>query len=273
MKKLSKLFSIALLGTTLLASLVGCGNKAASTETTTLTIGASPAPHAEILEFVKPLLAEKGIELKIEEFTDYVLPNTALDAGELDANFFQHTPYLDDFNEKNGTKIVSAGAIHFEPLGVYPGKTASLDAIPDGASIAVPNDVTNEARALGLLESLDIITLEKGAGLAATIKDIKENPHNIQFVEIEAAQVPRTLPDVDFGVANGNYALEAQIEATVLASEDKTSEGAQTFANILAVQEGKENDPAIKALLEVLQSEKTTKFINEKYNGLVVPIS
>lgn len=291
MKKLSQLFTLTLLGATLLTSVVGCGNKPADTKSTTtapteatsasettstepitLTVGASPSPHAEILEFVKPLLAEKGITLNITEFTDYILPNTALDAGDLDANFFQHLPYLEDFNAKNGTKLVSAAAIHFEPLGIYPGKSTSLEAIPDGAQIAVPSDVTNEARALNLLASLDLIKLKEGAGLAATPKDIIENPHNLTFVEVEAALVARTLSDVDFGIANGNYALEAKIADTVLVSEAKDSEGAKTFANILAVQEGKENDPGIKALIEVLTSNEVAEFINTTYNGLVIPV-
>lgn len=278
MKKLIKSLAVTLIGATLLTSLVGCGSKSPSadtntsgTENTTLTIGATAVPHAEILEFAKPLLAEKGINLEIKVFTDYVLPNTALDSGELDANFFQHQPYLDDFNTKNGTKIVSAGSIHFEPLGIYPGKSTSLDTIKDGAEIAIPNDVTNEARALALLEAQGFITLKDGAGLSATPKDIATNPHNLKFVELEAAQVPRALSDVDFGVANGNYALEAEISDSVLVSEAKDSEGAKTFANIVAVKEGKEADPAIVTLLEVLHSDDVRTFINDKYKGLVVP--
>lgn len=276
MKKFIKTLSLTLIGATLLTSLVGCTGQttpsADAVSQTTLTIGATAVPHGEILEFAKPLLAEKGIDLKIEIFTDYVLPNTALDSEELDANFFQHKPYLDDFNTKNGTSIVSAGAIHFEPLGIYPGKTATLDAIQDGAEIAIPNDATNEARALALLEAQGLITLKEGAGLNATPKDIASNPHNIKFIEIEAAQVPRALPDVDFGVANGNYALEAEISDTVITSESKDSEGAQTFANIIAIKEGKETDPSIVTLLEVLQSDDVRNFINEKYSGIVVPV-
>lgn len=276
MKKLIKSLAVTLIGATLLTSLVGCGSNTdtanATSDKNTLKIGASAVPHAEILEFAKPILAEKGIDLQIQVFTDYILPNTALDSGELDANFFQHQPYLDDFNTKNGTKIVSAGAIHFEPLGLYPGKTASLDQIKEGASIAIPSDVTNEARALALLEAEGLITLKEGAGLSTTPKDIVSNPHNLKFVELEAAQVPRSLPDVDFGVANGNYALEADIADTVLASESKESEGAKTFANIIAIQEGKENDPIIKTLLEVLQGDDVRTFINDTYKGIVVPV-
>lgn len=276
MKKFIKTLGLTLIGATLLASLVGCTGQttpsADATGQTTLTIGATAVPHGEILEFAKPLLAEKGLDLKIEIFTDYVLPNTALDSEELDANFFQHKPYLDDFNAKNSTSIISAGAIHFEPLGIYPGKTATLDAIQDGAEIAIPNDATNEARALALLEAQGLITLKEGVGLNATPKDISSNPHNIKFIEVEAAQVPRALPDVDFGVANGNYALEAEISDTVITSESKDSEGAQTFANIIAIKEGKETDPSIVALLEVLQSDDVRNFINEKYSGIVVPV-
>ncbi len=239
---------------------------------TVLKVGASPAPHAEILEFVKDQLKEKGIDLQIVEFTDYVLPNNALDSGELDANYFQHKPYLDDFNAKNGTKIVSAAAIHFEPLGVYPGKSADINAISDGAEIAVPNDATNEARALQLLASLKIIELKPDAGLLATALDITANPKNVKIVETEAAQLPRTVQDVDFAVINGNYALEAGIADKVLATEDKSSEGAQKFANILAVKEGDEGREDIKALIAALQSDETKKFIEEKYGVSVVPV-
>lgn len=275
MKKLIKSLAITLVGATLLTSLVGCGSSDQTTtdsNQTVLKIGASAVPHAEILEFAKPLLAEKGIDLQIQVFTDYILPNTALDSGELDANFFQHSPYLEDFNTKNGTKIVSAGAIHFEPLGLYPGKAASIADLKEGTSIAIPSDVTNEARALALLEAEGFITLKEGAGLSATPKDIAENPYNIKFVELEAAQVPRSLPDVDFGVANGNYALEADIAETVLASESKDSEGAQKFANIIAVKEGSESDPAIQTLLEVLQGDAVRTFISDTYKGIIIPV-
>lgn len=284
MKKLFKTLSVSLVICSLGLSIVGCGsnsnpststspNPSTENSTTKLTIGASAAPHAEILEFAKPLLKDKGIDLDIKIFTDYVLPNTALDTGELDANYFQHKPYLDDFNVKNGTDIVSAGSIHFEPLGLYPGKSQDITNIPDGATIAVPSDVTNEARALSLLASLDIITLKEGVGLSATVKDITANPHNIKFTEVEAAQIPRTLLDIDFGVANGNYALEAGISETVLASEDKSSEGAQKFANIIAVKNGNQDLPAIKTLIEVLQSKEVSEFITTQYKGIVVPIS
>jgi D-methionine transport system substrate-binding protein len=270
MKKQTKWITTLLFTGALALSLIGCSSPKESTKN--IVVGASPAPHAEILEFAKPLLAEKGYTLEIKEFTDYVLPNTALDAGDLDANYFQHVPYLENFNENNGTKIVSAASIHFEPLGLYAGKTASLDDLKEGAQIAIPSDTTNEARALNLLASLGYITLEEGVGLEATPRNIVENPYNLTFLEVEAALVPRTLPDVDFGISNGNYALDAGITDLLLTSEPKESEGAQTFANILAVKEGRENDESTKALIEVLTSDAVRDFILEKYNGIVVPV-
>ena len=241
---------------------------------TTLKVAASPVPHAEILGVAKDILAEQGITLEIIEYTDYVQPNMVTESGEVDANYFQHTPYLDSFNEENGTHLVSVGAIHYEPFGLFAGKTATLDELADGAKIAVPNDTTNEARALQLLAAQGIITLKEGAGLTATKNDIAENPHNVDIVEMEAAQLPRTLADVDFAVINGNYAAEAGLNAATdaLAVEDASSEAAQTFANILVVKEGNEDDPAIQALLAALQSEQVKNFIDETYSGAVVAI-
>ena len=241
---------------------------------TTLKVAASPVPHAEILGVAKDILAEQGITLEIIEYTDYVQPNLVTESGEVDANYFQHTPYLDSFNEENGTHLVSVGAIHYEPFGLFAGKTATLDELADGAKIAVPNDTTNEARALQLLAAQGIITLKEGAGLTATKNDIAENPHNVDIVEMEAAQLPRTLADVDFAVINGNYAAEAGLNAATdaLAVEDASSEAAQTFANILVVKEGNEDDPAIQALLAALQSEQVKNFIDETYSGAVVAI-
>lgn len=288
MKHLKKIlaFSMALALTVITA---GCGDKAetaptseaeseavssesASGETVTVKVGASPAPHAEILESIKPLLEEQGVILKIQEFTDYVLPNKALESGDIDANYFQHLPYLENFNQENGTDLVSAAAIHFEPLGVYPGKSAAVDALPDKASIAVPNDPTNEARALLLLEKLGLITMKEDAGLESTPLDIVENPKNIQFEEIEAAQLPNVLPDVDLAVINGNYAVSAGIADTVLTTEDKESEAAKKFANIIAVKAGDEERPEIQKLVEALQSEEIANFISEKYNGTVIAV-
>ena len=241
---------------------------------TTLKVAASPVPHAEILGVAKDILAEQGITLEIIEYTDYVQPNMVTESGEVDANYFQHTPYLDSFNEENGTHLVSVGAIHYEPFGLFAGKTATLDELADGAKIAVPNDTTNEARALQLLAAQGIITLKEGAGLTATKNDIAENPHNVDIVEMEAAQLPRTLADVDFAVINGNYAAEAGLNAATdaLAVEDASSEAAQTFANILVVKEGNEENPAIQALLAALQSEQVKNFIDETYSGAVVAI-
>ena len=294
---MKKLISAVLAGA-LALSLAACGSTAASSaaasseaasseavsseaaaETnelagTTLKVAASPVPHAEILSVAKDILAEQGITLEIIEYTDYVQPNMVTESGEVDANYFQHTPYLDSFNEENGTHLVSVGAIHYEPFGLFAGKTATLDELADGAQIAVPNDTTNEARALQLLAAQGIITLKEGAGLTATKNDIAENPHNVDIVEMEAAQLPRTLADVDFAVINGNYAAEAGLNAAAdaLDVEDASSEAAQTFANILVVKEGNEANPAIQALLAALQSEQVKAYIDENYAGAVVAI-
>ncbi len=295
MKHISKLFAPAL-ALTLSLSLAACGGTSpapssapasseapassaaaseeasAAPEAVTLKVGASPAPHAEILENIKPLLEKDGITLEIVEFTDYVIPNQALEAGDIDANYFQHLPYLEDFNAKNGTNLSSAGAIHFEPLGLYPGKTASLDDLEEGATIAVPNDTTNEARALLLLQKLELITLKDGVGLEATPLDIVDNPKDLKFNEMEAALLPSVLPDVDLAVINGNYAVGAGIEGTVLTTEDKESEAAKEFANVVAVRTGDEGKAPIQKLLAALQSEENAKFIDEKYNGTVIPV-
>ena len=241
---------------------------------TTLKVAASPTPHAEILAVAKEILADEGIDLEIEEFTDYVQPNLVTESGEVDANYFQHGPYLESFNEENGTHLVSVGAVHYEPFGIYPGKSNDLSNIADGATIAVPNDTTNEARALQLLAAQGLITVRDGAGLTATVNDITENPHNLQIKEIEAAQLPRTVQDVDFAVINGNYAMEAgfSVGKDALATEDASSEAAQTYANVLVVKEGRENDPAIQALYAALTSDKVKDYINETYDGAVVPI-
>lgn len=217
-------------------------------------------------------LAQKGYQLEIKEFTDYIMPNTALEDGELDANFFQHQPYLTDFNEKNGTKLVSAAAIHFEPLGIYGGKTADLADLPEGAQIAVPNDTTNEARALWLLQAQGIIEVDEQAGLEATKQDITSNPKNVEIVEMEAAQLPRALADVDFAVINGNYAVAAEIADQVLVTEDKDSEAAKQYANIVAVREGDENREDIKALVEALQSDEVKAYIEETFGSTVIPV-
>ncbi|OQB23587.1 MAG: Membrane lipoprotein TpN32 precursor [Firmicutes bacterium ADurb.Bin182] len=238
-----------------------------------ITVGASVTPHAEILEAARPLLEKEGWELKIVEFTDYVQPNTSLDSGDLDANYFQHVPYLDDFNAEYGTTIVSAGGIHYEPLGIYPGKTASLDELKDGAQVAVPNDTTNEARALLLLEAAGLIDVDEAAGLTATVNNIVSNPKNLDIIEIEAAQLARSLQDVDIAVINGNYAIQAGLNAATdaLAFEAADSLAADTFVNIIAVRKGDENSEKTKALVNALQSETIKQFIDKTYQGAVLP--
>jgi D-methionine transport system substrate-binding protein len=253
-------------------SLVGCGSQARNEKK--LTIGATSEPHAEILNHIVPILKEKGIELTVMEFADYAQLNPALKNKELDANFFQHTPYLNDFNSKEKATLTSAVAVHFEPLGLYPGKTKSLDDIKDGDIIAVPNDTTNEARALLLLESAGLIKVKEGVGLNATAKDIIENPKNLKIEELAAAQLARALPDVNLAVINGNYAIQAGLNVAkdALIAEDKDSAAAQSFANIVVVRAGDENREAIKILKEVITSEEVKKFINDKYQGSVIPV-
>lgn len=256
-----------------LALLAGCGSQAGSASKK-IRVAATPSPHAEILEVAKEVLAKEGIELEIVVYTDYVQPNLVVDSGELDANYFQHTPYLNSFNADYDTHIVSAGLIHYEPLGLYAGKTASLDALSDGASIAIPNDATNGARALLLLQQEGVITLKDGAGVNATVYDIADNPKNIQIIEIDAAQVASALKDVDLAVINGNYALDAGLNAgsDAIAVEDASGEAAQYYANLIGVKEGNENDANIQALLKALQSDEVKEFINSTYNGAVVPV-
>ncbi|WP_321004734.1 MetQ/NlpA family ABC transporter substrate-binding protein [Eisenbergiella porci] len=238
-----------------------------------VTVAATSVPHAEILEAAKPLMAAQGWELVVTEFTDYVQPNEVVEAGDMDANYFQHITYMESYNEEKGTHLVNAGDIHYEPLGVYPGKQSDLAAITEGAEIAVPNDTTNEARALLLLQEQGLITLNDGAGITATVNDIKENPHKIKFVELAAEQIPRSLPDFDFAVINGNYALEAGLNAAddALAVETSDSDAVKKYVNVIAVKEGNENNEGIKALVEVLKSDEMKKFINDTYQGSVVP--
>lgn len=244
---------------------------AAPSELVKVKVGASVTPHAEILNAVKDELKAAGYDLEVVEFTDYVLPNTALEQGDLDANYFQHTPYLENFNEEKGTHLVAVGKIHYEPFGIYAGKTSDLSAIPEGGSIAIPNDGTNEARALLLLEAQGLIKLKEGITFTATVLDIAENPKNLSIKEIEAAQLARSLQDVDAAVINGNYAIQAGLKVKdALAIEDKDSIAADTYANVLVVKEGHENDEATKALLAALQSDTAKKFMEEKYEGAVI---
>ena len=262
--------------------LVGCagsqGNNNESPsdnlENTVIKVGASPAPHGEILEKAKGILEKEGYTIDIIEFTDYIQPNLAVNDGELDANYFQHQPYLDSFNEEKGTEVVSVAVVHYEPFGIYAGKTASLDELEDGAEVTVPNDTTNEARALLLLEAQGLIKLKEGADLKVTKNDIVENPKNLKIVEIEAAQIPHSLKDVDIAVINGNYALEAGLKVgeDALATEDADSIGAKTYGNVLAVKRCHENDRAIKALIKVLKSDEIKEYMNETFEGAVVPL-
>ncbi len=261
-----------ILALALTLTLFGCSS---NKDDKTITIGASPTPHKIILEYAAELMAEKGFTLEIQEYNDYVIPNTAVESGELDANYFQHQPYLTEFNAENGTHVVAVASVHYEPFGLYAGKTASLDAIAAGMQIAVPNDGSNEARALYLLQQEGLITLNKDAGYTATVLDIAENPYNLDIIEIEAAQIPRSLEDVDFAVINGNYAIQAGLNAATdaLAVEAADGDAAQTYANILCVKEGNENNEAIKALCEILTGPEVAAYINETFGGAVVPMN
>ena len=239
-------------------------------EGTVLKVGATPAPHAEILEVVKDLLAQEGITLEIVEFNDYIQPNLAVESGELDANYFQHVTYMNEFNVSDSTHLVSAAEVHYEPFGIYAGKTASLDELQDGAQIAVPNDTTNEGRALLLLQEQGLITLKEDVGLEPTKLDIAENPHNYEIVEMEAAQLPRSLGSLDIAVINGNYAIQADLKvADALAIESAEGTAGTAYVNVLAVKEGRESDPAIQALAKALCSDEVKAFIDETYAGAV----
>lgn len=255
------------------AATSGAATSSSASNGTVITVGASPSPHAEILKAVEDEIKAAGYELKVVEYNDYVQPNVALSEGDLDANYFQHKPYLDNYNQENGTDLVSAAAIHFEPMGIYAGKSSDIKNVPDGAKIAVPSDATNEARALLLLQDQGVLKLKDGAGLEATKNDIAENPHNVEFVEVEAASVPRTLQDADFGVINGNYALSAGLDTTAtLASEGAGSEAAKTYANIVAVRKGEDATEKTKALVKALTSDTAKKFIEDTYKGSVIPV-
>lgn len=282
MKK--RLLAAVFAGILLLACAAGCAPQNAATpadsappataELKAIKVGASPTPHAEILAQVQDMLAGQGYALEIIEFTDYVQPNIALNDGSIDANFFQHNPYLVDFNEKNGTDLISAAAIHYEPMGIFPGKTASLADLKDGATVIVPNDTTNEARALLLLQEAGLIEVDSSKGLTTTPNDITNNPKNLRIQEIEAAQIPRSLQDVDIAVVNGNYALQADltVEQDALAKEEKESLAAETYANILAVRTGDEAREDIQALVAALMSDAVRDYINATYSGSVVPM-
>ena len=277
-KGIVTVFSSALLVSSL--ALSGCGSSNNATQSSsgdtdkTITVAASPTPHAEILNGpVKELLEKEGWTLEVKEFTDYVQPNTVTQEGEVDANFFQHQPYLDTFNEENNTNLISVAPVHFEPFGLYAGKSSSLKSVKDGATIAVPNDTTNEARALLLLQQEGLIKLKDNAGVTATTKDIVSNPKNIKFEELEAAVVPTVLEDVDFACVNGNYAKEADLDFNkALAIENSDSEAAKTYQNVLVVKEGNEETDKTKALVAALQSDEVRDFINNTYGKAVVPV-
>ena len=266
---MKKIIAIVL-ALTLALSLAACGG---SVDSKTIKVGTAPGPHAEIMEAVAEALKADGYTLEIVEFSDYILPNTALDEGQIDANYFQHITYMNNFNEEYGIKMVSAAGIHYEPLGLYAGKTASIDALPEGAQIAVPNDATNEARALLLLEQEGLIKLKEGAGIYATKDDIVENPKNLDIVETNAELLTAVLQDVDMAVINGNYAIAAELKiADALASESADGIAAEAYVNIVTVMEGKENDAKIKALVKALTSAEAKAFMEETYAGAVVPL-
>ena len=268
---MKKLASLILAAALLIPGLASCGSSNADDKT--ITVAATSTPHAEILEVCKPLLEEKGYTLDIKVVSDYVTPNQFTEDGEVDANYFQHQPYLDSFNEENKTHLVSVAQIHYEPFAIYRGTVDSLAALPDGASIAVPNDTTNEARALQLLAAQGLITLKDGVGLTATKNDITDNPHNYDIKEMEAALLPTVLDEVAVADINGNYALGAGLSSNdSLAAEDAASEAAQTFANVLVVKEGNENTEKTKALKEALLSDTVRDYITNTYGGAVVAI-
>lgn len=277
-KLITLILSLSIVG----GVLTGCGSDGAADQKAdagskknleVIKVGASITPHAEILRAVSDELEKQGYQLEVVEYNDYIIPNTALESGELDANYIQHLPYLEDFNKENGTHIVSVADIHYEPFGIYAGKSDSLDNLKDEAVIAVPNDTTNEARALLLLQDQGLIKLKENAGLTATVKDIVDNPRNFEIRELEAAQVPKALQDVDVAAINTNYALEADLKLSdALASEGADSLAAKTYANIIAVKEGNEKEAKIKALVDAVKSEKVKKFIEDKYEGAVVPV-
>lgn len=288
MKK--KLLASLLTAVFAIGAFTGCGNQAQSTTDTkdtqsaqsatetveskgTITVAASPTPHAEILNEAAKILAEEGWDLQITEFEDYVQPNEVVYSGEIDCNYFQHVPYLDSYNEENGEDLVSVAGIHYEPFGIYPGTKSDLSEIADGDAIAIPNDTTNEARALLLLQDNGLLKLKDDAGLTATVNDIVENPYNLEFVELEAAQVSRVTQEVAFVVLNGNYALEAgfSVGKDAVAYELSDSEAAKTYVNIIAVKAGNEDNEGVQALIKVLKSDEIKQFINDTYDGAVVP--
>ncbi|MDE7250073.1 MAG: MetQ/NlpA family ABC transporter substrate-binding protein [Lachnospiraceae bacterium] len=267
---MKKFLAVLLTGALVAGVLTGCGKKA---DDKVIKVAASATPHAELLEQVKPILAEQGYDLQITVFDDYVQPNEVVESGEFDANYFQHIPYLNSFNEEKGTHLVNAGGIHYEPFGIYPGTKSDLGAVADGDNIVVPNDTTNEARALLLLQDNGLITLKDGVGLTATVNDIIDNPYNLEIKEMEAAQIPRVISEFAYAVMNGNYALEAgySVARDALVYESSDSEAAKTYVNVIAVKEGNENTDKTKALVAALKSDAIKNYINSTYDGAVIP--
>lgn len=276
---MKKVTAIILTGILTLGVLTGCQSnskeeeKGSSEDAKTIKVAASATPHAEILEQAKSILKKEGYQLEVTVFDDYVQPNEVVESGEFDANYFQHVPYLESFNKEKGTHLVDAGDIHYEPFGIYPGTKKSLDEISEGDKIAVPNDTTNEARALLLLQDNGIITLKDGTGLNATVNDIEENPYNVEIVELEAAQVARVTGETAYVVLNGNYALEAgySVAKDALAYEKSDSEAAKTYVNIIAVKEENEKEEKIQALVKALKSDEIKEYIEKTYDGAVIP--
>ena len=269
---MKKLIAAALTGALVLGT-VGTSVVFAADDDKTITVAASETPHSEILEAAKPILEEEGYDLEVTVFDDYVQPNEVVESGDFDANYFQHIPYLNSFNEEKGTHLVNAGGIHYEPFGIYPGTKSSLDDVAEGDVIAVPNDTTNEARALLLLQDNGIITLKADAVLEATFNDIEENPYNVQIEELAAEQVARVSDEVAYLVLNGNYALEAgySVGQDALAYEKSDSEAAKTYVNVVVVKEVNEDNEGVKALVDVLKSDEIKDFINKTYDGAVIP--
>ncbi len=284
MKK--RVLAVLLAGVLAVAGLTACGSSGdggdsgskqdsgakSDSGSKSIKVAASATPHAEILEETRGLLEAEGYDLEVTIFNDYVQPNEVVESGDFDANYFQHIPYLDSFNEEKGTHLVNAGGIHYEPFGIYPGTKKSLDELKEGDTIAVPNDTTNEARALLLLQDNGVIKLKEGAGLNATVNDIEENTKNVKIEELEAAQVSRVVGEVAFVVLNGNYALEAgySVKSDAIAYEKSDSEAAKTYVNVIAVKEGNEDSEGVQALVKVLKSDDIKKFIDEKYDGAVI---
>ena len=275
MKNIKKLSILALALVLALGTLTACGGGEGGGEESadkTITVAASPTPHAEILNSVKDALAEEGGELVVKEFDDYVQPNVATTDGDVDANYFQHVPYLEEYNEQNGTNLVSVAGIHYEPMGIYKGTKQSLDELEDGDKIGIPNDATNGARALLLLQDNGVITLKDGAGVTATEQDIAENPKNITIVPLEAATIPASLEDLALGVINANYAIGSGLKIEdALATEAADSLAADTYVNVIVVNEENKDSEKTKALVAALQTDAVKEFIQSTFNGAVQP--